>query len=47
MMQAKSTERRTYTAPKLTTYGDMARYTASGTGADTETKGNKAITKKP
>ena len=46
-MQVRSTERRSYSAPKLTTYGDMARFTASGTGAEVETKGNKAITKKP
>lgn len=35
-MQAKSTERRTYSAPKLTIYGGLAKYTASGTGGDTE-----------
>lgn len=37
MMQAKSTQRRAYSAPKLTTYGDMAKFTASGTGTQNET----------
>ncbi len=42
-MQAKSTERRTYSAPKLTTYGDMARFTASGTAGAAENGPNQTM----
>lgn len=35
-MQPNPNGRRNYSAPKLTTYGDMARFTASGTGGVAE-----------
>ncbi len=35
-MQVDSTGRRKYSAPKLKTYGDMATFTAAGTGSANE-----------
>ena len=40
-------ERKTYSPPTLSIYGDVTRLTASGTGTQSESPGNTPITKKP
>ena len=39
MMQKQPSNSRKYSPPNLTTYGDVIKYTASGTAGDTENKG--------
>jgi len=41
-----SSKSKAYSAPKLVVYGEMVKFTASGTGADTEQGGGPG-TKKP
>lgn len=44
-MQAEGSGRRPYTAPKLTIYGDMAKFTAAGVGTRHESKGGMSAVK--
>jgi hypothetical protein len=39
--------RRVYRSPELLVYGSVRELTASGTGTQTETPGNKPLTKRP
>ena len=46
-MQDQPTPVRRYSAPNLTTYGDVIKYTASGTNSPKENAGDGGKGKKP